>query len=85
MHRPVTASAPRLPSQPVLSCPTHIAKGYITAARCSGEVSIAFWMQGVPKFMLFRNMQLLEEFSTREQDHLIEAVRRHADIEHLLE
>lgn len=43
------------------------------------------YVQGVPKFMLFRNMELLEEFSTRDQDYLIEAVRRHADIEHLLE
>eukprot|EP00892_Ulva_mutabilis_P008638 jgi/Ulvmu1/6146/UM028_0002.1 len=42
-------------------------------------------IRGVPKFMLFRDMQLLEEFSTREQRHLIEAVRRHADIDHFLE
>lgn len=56
-----------------------------TRQQDGSEVSIFYCVQGVPKFMLFRNMQLLEEFSTREQDHLIEAVRRHADIEHLLE
>lgn len=42
-------------------------------------------LQGVPKFMLFRGMELLEEFSTREQQHLVDAVRRHADIERLLQ
>lgn len=34
-------------------------------------------MQGVPKFMIFRNMELVEEFSTRDKRQLIEAVRKH--------
>lgn len=34
-------------------------------------------VRGVPKFMIFRNMELVEEFSTRDKRQLIEAVRKH--------
>lgn len=34
-------------------------------------------LQGVPKFMIFKDMELIEEFSTRDKQQLIQAVRKH--------
>jgi hypothetical protein len=36
-------------------------------------------VQGVPKFMIFKKMELVEEFSTRDKQRLVDAIGKHAN------
>ena len=37
------------------------------------------FLQNVPTFMLFKNLELVDQFATRDRKRIAEAIARHAD------